>query len=114
MAGWPEELRVQRDQRKQPGPDEVLEDIRGILGTVTNIDPVLIVPDARWEEFGADRFDFFAVLSALQKRYGIVIPDDDAFEMHKVADLINFVVIRCKRPAKAKQAAAKNGRDCPI
>ncbi len=75
----------------QHGQDEILEDIRGTLAVLIDVDPALIVPDARWEDFGADRFDFFGVLSEIQKRYGIEIPDDDAFEMDKVSDLITFV-----------------------
>jgi acyl carrier protein len=76
----------------QRRPEQVLEDIRAVLAVLTDIDPALIVPDAQWEDFGADRFDFFGVLKEIQKRYEIEIPDDDAFEMDKVGDLISFVV----------------------
>lgn len=75
----------------QDSPNEVLEAIRAALAMVTEIDPAHVVADARWDEIGADRFDFFAVLRDIQARYGIEIPDDDAFEMEKVSDLIAFV-----------------------
>ncbi len=71
--------------------DDVLKDIRETLKVLIDADPAKVVPDARWEDFGADRFDLFGVLSEIQKRYEIEIPDDDAFEMEKVADLIAFV-----------------------
>jgi acyl carrier protein len=76
----------------QCGPGEVLENIRDTLVALIDADPARIVPNARWEDFGADRFDVFAVLKAIQNHFGIKIPDDDAFEMEKVADLITFVV----------------------
>lgn len=75
----------------QHGQRSVLECIRGTLAVLTNVDLAQVVPDARWEDFGADQFDFFAVLRDVQKRYEIEIPDDDAFEMDKVGDLIRFV-----------------------
>ena len=80
----------------QRQPEQVLEDIRAVLADLTDIDPASVVPAAHWEDIGADRFDFFAVLRNLQNCYGIEIPDDDAFEMHKVADLISFVVAHRK------------------
>ena len=71
--------------------NEVLESIRSTLAVLTDVDPAQVIPDARWEDLGGDRFDFFGVLGDLQERYGIDIPDDDAFEMEKVSDLIKFV-----------------------
>lgn len=75
----------------QHGQNEVLECIRNTLAVLTNVDIAQVVPEARWGDFGADRFDFFAVLRDLQERYEIEIPDDDAFEMEKVGDLVKFV-----------------------
>jgi acyl carrier protein len=78
----------------QHGQNEVLECIRNTLAEVTVIDPARVVPEARWEDFGADQFDFFAVLRDLQKRYEIEISDDDSFEIFetkKVGDLVKLV-----------------------
>ena len=74
------------------GSNEVLEVIRDTLAVLTDVDTALVVSDARWEDFGADQYDFFGVLREIQKRYEIEIPSDDAFEMEKVDDLITFVV----------------------
>ena len=73
------------------GQNEVLETIRSTLAVLTDVDPSKVVPAARWEDFGADRFDVFGVLRDVQEKFGIEIPDDDAFEMEKVGDLIEFV-----------------------
>ena len=82
----------------QTGQNDVLDCIRGTLALLIGVDRAHVVPDARWQDFGADRFDFFAVLRDVQKRYGIEIPDDDAFEMEKVGDLIKFVeAVRCRQ-----------------
>ena len=76
----------------QHGQNDVLESIRSTLAVLIDVDPAQVVPDARWEDLGADRFDFFGVLRDVQERFGIEIPDDDAFEMEKVSDLMKFVM----------------------
>jgi acyl carrier protein len=78
--------------RMKNAQNEVLESIRREFVALIDADPALIVPAARWQDFGADRFDFFGVLRAVQDRYGIEIPDDDAFEMATVGDLIAYLV----------------------
>lgn len=75
----------------QHGQNEVLEGIRSTLAVLIDVDPAQVVPDARWGDFGAGRFDFFRVLRDVQERYGIEIPDDAAFEMEKAGELIKFV-----------------------
>lgn len=72
----------------------ILEIIREIAGDLTRIDTTLVVPEARWENVLPDRFDFYGLLSDTQKRFGIEIPDDDAFEMETFGDLIAFVRAR--------------------
>ena len=72
--------------------NEVLATIRRITAALIDVDPVRIVPAAKWADFGADRFDFMGVLRNVQKHYSIEIPDDDAFEMETVGQLIAFVL----------------------
>ena len=83
--------------------DDILQSIRNTLSVLTNVECAHVVPDARWEDFGADRFDFFAVLRDLQNQYRIEIPSDDAFEMEKVADLIKFVAA-ARKPTTSGRA----------
>ena len=75
---------------------EILDTIRATLAAVTRIDPARVVPDACWEDIGADRFDFWAVLKDIQRQYGFRVPDEDAFSMDRVGDLIGFVEARRK------------------
>lgn len=55
------------------------------------------MPGTRWEDLGADHYDFFGVLRDVQRQYGIRVPDDDAFEMERVGDLIKFVAAAVDR-----------------
>jgi acyl carrier protein len=72
----------------------ILDIIREIVGDLTRIDTARVVPEARWEDVLPDRFDFYGLLSDTQKRFGIEIPDDDAFDMETFGDLIAFVRAR--------------------
>ena len=73
-------------------PSDILDAIRRITAELMDVDQARIVPAARWEAIGVDRYDFFGVLNGTQKHYRIKIPDDDAFEMETVGDLIAFVL----------------------
>ena len=72
-------------------PSDVLDAIRKITADLIEVDQARIVPTARWEDFGADRYDLFGILNGIQTHYRIKIPDDAAFEMATVGDLIAFV-----------------------
>jgi acyl carrier protein len=75
----------------QMDQSEVLKDIRSITAEIIEVDQNRIVPEAKWEDFGADRYDFMGILSGVEKRYGIEIPSDDAYDMETVGELMSFV-----------------------
>ncbi len=74
-----------------PREVSIIDIVREIVGDITRIDTALVVPEARWEDVLPDRFDFYGLLSDAQKRFGIDIPDEDAFAMETFGDLIAFI-----------------------
>lgn len=72
----------------------IIEILREIIAEFSEVDTSAVVPEARWEDVLADRFDFYGLLNGTQRCFGIEIPDDDAFEMETFGDLIAFVKSR--------------------
>lgn len=43
------------------------------------------------DDLGADSLDSIELVMALEEKYGIEIPDEDAEEMHTVSDVVNYI-----------------------
>ena len=43
------------------------------------------------DDLGADSLDSIELVMALEEKYDIEIPDEDAEEMHTVSDVVNYI-----------------------
>jgi len=43
------------------------------------------------DDLGTDSLDSIELVMALEEKFGIEIPDEDAEEMHTVSDVVNYI-----------------------
>lgn len=70
----------------------LFEDIREVVVTQLAVKPEMVKPEARLiEDLGADSLDAMEMVTAVEERFGITIPDEDAQKVKTVAELIALV-----------------------
>ncbi len=70
----------------------LFEEIREVVVTQLAVKPEMVKPEARLiEDLGADSLDAMEMVTAIEEKFGITIPDDDAKEIKTVAELIALV-----------------------
>jgi acyl carrier protein len=69
------------------------EDLKRILVDRVGLseDKVVDDPEATFEDMDLDSLAFVEVQLAMQQEYGFEIPDEDAGEIHKVGEAIEYV-----------------------
>ena len=65
--------------------------VRSIIVALVGAEPAAISRKASWDDVGVDRFDLFGILKDVERNLGIRVPDDDAFDMSTVGDLVSFL-----------------------
>jgi acyl carrier protein len=72
--------------------NEVLELIRGHLSEELEVDPSRIQEDTRFkEDLEADSLDLVALVTELEDRSGVRIPDDEAVKIKTVGAAADYV-----------------------
>jgi acyl carrier protein len=72
--------------------EQQLEVLREVAGEVLAVDPDVIVEEARFrEELGADSLDLIELVTALEDRCSIRIPEDALKEISTVAQALNTI-----------------------
>lgn len=70
----------------------LFEDISEIVVTQLAVKPEMVKPEARLiEDLGADSLDAMEMVTAVEEKFGITIPDEDAQKVKTVAELIALV-----------------------
>ena len=70
----------------------ILEKIQELLASQLNIDKSKIKSDSLVvEDLGADSLDMVEMLMTLEEEFGISIPDEDAMNLKKVGDIVEFI-----------------------
>jgi minimal PKS acyl carrier protein len=69
------------------------EDLKRILVGRVGLAEEAVVddPEANFEDMGLDSLAFVEVQLAVQQEYGFLIPDEDAAELEKVGEAIDYV-----------------------
>ena len=70
----------------------MFEQIKAIIAEQLSADPEKITPDTSIiEELGADSLDVVELVMALEEKFGVEIPDEDAEKINTVGDIVNYV-----------------------
>ena len=78
------------------GNDELEFEIRKLVAKIIEADPQKITPDAHFiEDLGADSMMALEIMAALEKKFGVTIPEDDLVKissLNQVTKLVNSIM----------------------
>ena len=69
----------------------VESDIKEIVVNIVHCDESSLSPASTWEDLKADSLDLVQVLIAIEDKFGIEIPDEDAQKFQNFGDFVNYV-----------------------
>lgn len=69
----------------------VESDIKEIVVNIVHCDESALSPTSTWEDLKADSLDLVQVLIAIEDKFGIEIPDEDAQKFQNFGDFVNYV-----------------------
>ena len=70
----------------------MFEQIKAIIAEQLSADPEKITPDTSIiEDLGADSLDVVELVMALEEKFGVEIPDEDAEKINTIGDIVNYV-----------------------
>ena len=70
----------------------LLDDVRAVIVEQLGVKPEEVKPTASFkDDLGADSLDAVEFIMALEEKFGIEIPDEDAESMQTVDDAIKYV-----------------------
>jgi acyl carrier protein len=71
-----------------PIREDVLQRVREVIAGVKGVPAETISADSTFEELGIDSLDGFNVLFELEKTFDLSIPDEQAKDIHSVAEAV--------------------------
>jgi len=70
----------------------LFEEIREVVSEQLGVKPEEVKPEASFiDDLGADSLDTVELVMALEERFNIEIPDEDAEKMQRVSDVIEYI-----------------------
>ena len=70
----------------------LFDDVKEVVVEQLNVSPGEVKEDSKFvEDLGADSLDVVELVMALEEKFDIEIPDDDAEKIANVADAIKFI-----------------------
>ena len=70
----------------------LLDDVKEVVIEQFDCDPAEVKEDSKFiEDLGADSLDVVELVMALEEKFDIEIPDEDAEKILTVADAINYI-----------------------
>jgi acyl carrier protein len=72
--------------------DSIEAKVKEIIINELGVEPEKVTPDASFvEDLGADSLDTVELVMAFEEEFGIEIPDEDAEQLQKVGDAIEYL-----------------------
>lgn len=72
--------------------ENIIQTVREVLVGVRDLDPTLVVPDARLiEDLGADSLDSIEIIMALEERFEKELDDADIESIKTVGDIVALI-----------------------
>ncbi|GAA6948455.1 acyl carrier protein [Helicobacter pylori] len=70
----------------------LFEDIQAIIAEQLNVDVAQVTPEAEFvKDLGADSLDVVELIMALEEKFGIEIPDEQAEKIVNVGDVVKYI-----------------------
>jgi acyl carrier protein len=73
------------------------ERVQNLIAESLGVNATEVVPAAAFiDDLGADSLDIVELVMAIEKEFGIEIPDDDAEKISTVKDAIDYISVRLR------------------
>ena len=70
----------------------LLDDVKEVVIEQLDCDPAEVKEDSKFiEDLGADSLDVVELVMALEEKFDIEIPDEDAEKIQKVSDAVKYI-----------------------
>ncbi|PUD75139.1 acyl carrier protein [Helicobacter pylori] len=70
----------------------LFEDIQAVIAEQLNVDTTQVTPEAEFvKDLGADSLDVVELIMALEEKFGIEIPDEQAEKIVNVGDVVKYI-----------------------
>ncbi|MGL2724395.1 acyl carrier protein [Helicobacter pylori] len=70
----------------------LFEDIQVVIAEQLNVDVAQVTPEAEFvKDLGADSLDVVELIMALEEKFGIEIPDEQAEKIVNVGDVVKYI-----------------------
>ncbi|MGL2721710.1 acyl carrier protein, partial [Helicobacter pylori] len=70
----------------------LFEDIQAVIAEQLNVDAAQVTPEAEFvKDLGVDSLDVVELLMALEEKFGIEIPDEQAEKIVNVGDVVKYI-----------------------
>ncbi|WP_181324464.1 acyl carrier protein [Helicobacter pylori] len=70
----------------------LFEDIQVVIAEQLNVDTAQVTPEAEFvKDLGADSLDVVELIMALEEKFGIEIPDEQAEKIVNVGDVVKYI-----------------------
>jgi acyl carrier protein len=72
--------------------EEIVRRVKDLIAESLGVNPTEVVPDASFiDDLGADSLDIVELVMAIEKEFGIEIPDEDAEKISTVQDAVDYI-----------------------
>ncbi|GAA8509505.1 acyl carrier protein [Helicobacter pylori] len=70
----------------------LFEDIQAVIAEQLNVDATQVTPEAEFvKDLGADSLDVVELIMALEEKFGIEIPDEQAEKIVNMGDVVKYI-----------------------
>ncbi|MGL2429509.1 acyl carrier protein [Helicobacter pylori] len=70
----------------------LFEDIQAVIAEQLNVDAAQVTPEAEFvKDLGADSLDVVELIMALEEKFGVEIPDEQAEKIVNVGDVVKYI-----------------------
>ncbi len=70
----------------------LFEDIQAVIAEQLNVDTAQVTPEAEFvKDLGADSLDVVELIMALEEKFGIEIPDEQAEKIVNVGGVVKYI-----------------------
>ncbi len=70
----------------------LFEDIQAVIAEQLNVDTAQVTPEAEFvKDLGADSLDVVELIMALEEKFAIEIPDEQAEKIVNVGDVVKYI-----------------------
>ena len=69
----------------------VEDTIKGIVTKIVRCDEKVLTPESTWKDLKADSLDMVQILIAVEEKFGIEVPDEDAQKIQNFGEFVTYI-----------------------